>query len=219
MSASVTISAFDPATRALIQPLWDYLAVSDSPVVADVIFVFGSRDFAVPQRAAELYHAGHASRVLVSGREGKMTRGVFDQPEALVFKDRLIAAGVPESAVLTEPHAGNTLDNVRFGMAVLRRSGETVTRALLVAKGFVMRRCVATFHQQFDDVQVCACPPSGGLDAALDRSGAAFAVRLAAEIDRLDRYAAKGDIRAQQIPDHVRVAARDVASRYAGVDD
>ena len=205
----------DPATRALIQPLWDFLAVSDPPDVADVIFVFGSRDFAVPQRAADLYHAGHAPRVLVSGRDGKMTRGVFDKPEALVFKDRLLAAGVPEAAVLTEPHAGNTLDNVRLGMAVLRRSGGTVTRALLVAKGFVMRRCLATFHQQFDDVQVRACPPAGGPDGALDRSEAAFAVRLASEIDRLDRYAAQGDIRPQEIPRHVRLAAREVAARHS----
>lgn len=212
-------AGFDPDMRRLIQPIWDYLAVSDPPDVADVIFVFGSRDFAVPRRAAELYHAGHASRVLVSGRDGKMTRGVFDRPEALVFKDRLVAAGVPESVVLTESAAVNTLENVRLGMAVLHRAEGTVTRALLVAKGFVMRRCLATFHRQFDDVQVRACPSTGGLDAALDRSGVAFALRLAAEIDRLDRYAAQADIRAQQIPQQVRLAAREVTSRHAGADE
>ena len=206
---------FDPETRKLIRPLWDFLAVSDPPDAADVIFVFGCRDYAVPARAAELYHGGHAPRVLVSGHEGRLTRGVFDKPEALVFKDRLLAAGVPESAVLTEPEAANTLENVRLGMAMLERTGTTVTRALLVAKGFVMRRCLATFHQHFDGVDVRACPPTGGLDAALDRSGAAFAARLAAEIDRLDRYAAKGDIRAQPIPEDVRRSARAVAARYA----
>ena len=41
-------AGFDPDMRRLIQPIWDYLAVSDPPDVADVIFVFGSRDFAVP---------------------------------------------------------------------------------------------------------------------------------------------------------------------------
>lgn len=213
------VARFDPETRRLIKPIWDFLAVSDPPDLADVIFVFGSRDLAVPERAAELYHAGYAPRVLVSGRAGKMTREVFDKPEALVFKDRLVAAGVHESAILTEPRAGNTLENVRLGMAVLQRTGWTVTRALLVTKGFVMRRCLATFHQQFNDVQVRACQPAGGLDAALDRSGVAFAVRLAAEIDRLDRYAAKGDIRAQPIPHLVRLAVRAATSRHPRVDE
>lgn len=210
---------FDAEARKLIHPLWDFLAVSDLPVSADVIFVFGCRDLAVPERAAELYHAGHAGTVLVTGREGKLTRGVFHQSEALVFKDHLLAAGVPASAVLTEPDAVNTLENVQFGMATLERAGETVARALLVAKGFVMRRCLATFHQQFDGVEVRACPPSGGIDAALDRSDAAFATRLAAEIDRLDRYAAKGDIRTQQIPEDVRQFARAVVARYTPGSD
>ena len=198
----------------MIKPLWDFLAVSEPPDAADVIFVFGCRDFAVPARAAELYHDRYAPKVLVSGHEGRLTRGVFDKPEAVVFKDRLVAAGVPTSAVLTEPEASNTLENVRLGMAVLERNGAMVTRALLVAKGFVMRRCLATFQQQFAGVDIRACPPTGGLDAALDRSGTAFAARLAAEIERLDRYAAKGDIRTQRIPEDVRLLARAVAKRY-----
>ena len=54
----------------IVGPLWDYLAVADAPARADVIFVFGSQAFAVPARAAELYRAGHAPVVLVSGHYG-----------------------------------------------------------------------------------------------------------------------------------------------------
>ena len=92
----------------------------------------------------------------------------------------------------------------------MRRSGMTPRTALLVAKGFVMRRCVATFARQFGDVRVRACPPTGGMEAALDRSGVAFATRLVAEVDRLDHYAKKGDIRPQEVPARVRDAARNV---------
>ena len=129
----------------LIQPVWDYLALAETPLSADVIFVFGSRDRAVPARAAALYHEGHASQVLVTGSYGRMTREVFPKPEALVFKDHLIEAGVPRSAVLAEPFATNTLENVRLGIEMLRRADRMPRSALLVAKGFVMRRCVATF--------------------------------------------------------------------------
>lgn len=204
----------DAETRALLLPLWDFLAVSHAPKTADVIFVFGSGDLAVPDRAAELYHAGYAPRLLVSGRAGRRTRGVFTKPEALVFKDRLVAAGVPASAVLAEPSAGNTLENVRFGMTLMQQAGWRVSRALLVAKGFAMRRCLATFQRQFASVEIRGCPPTGGLDAALDRPAPELAVRLAAEIARLDRYAARDEISVQAVPSRVRRAAQAVRARY-----
>lgn len=213
MSALDPSSGFPHDLQQPLETLWDYLALSERPQSADVIFVFGSQDLSVPSRAAELYREGHASRVLVTGRYGRMTRDVFSKPEALVFKDRLVAEGVPSSAVLTEPTSANTLENVRLGMETMHRCGHTPGSALLVAKGFVMRRCVATFAQQFPRVAVCACPPGGGLEDARDRSERAFALRLVAEVDRLDRYAAAGHICHQEIPSDVRHAVRHVAER------
>ena len=111
---------------------------------------------------------------------------------------------MPQDAVVTEDQAANTLENVRLGMDALRRSGVSASRLLLVAKGFVMRRCVATFAGQFDALTVVPCPPPTGLEASLDRSESDFSARLASEVDRLERYAAKGDIRREEIPDEVR---------------
>ena len=199
----------------LVQPLWEYLALAETPRSADVIFVFGSRDLAVPARAAALFHAGHAPLVLVTGSYGRMTRDVFPKPEALVFRDHLVDAGVPRSAILTDPVAANTLENVRLGVEALRRVDRLPATALLVAKGFVMRRCVATFARQFGDIRVRACPPDGGATTALDRSPTEFAARLVAEIDRLERYAKSGDIRAQEIPLAVRQATRRLTAWIA----
>ena len=195
----------------VVGPLWDYLAVTDTPARADVIFVFGSQALAVPARAAELYRDGYAPIVLASGRYGRMTRDVFDRPEALVFRDRLVRDGVPPAAIVTETEAGNTLENVRFGLAALRRQRVAVASALLVAKPFVMRRCAATFARQAPDVRVRCCPPRTDLVRSLDRAPAAFAARLVAELDRLERYGAAGDIARQTIPESVRAAARRIA--------
>ena len=196
----------------VVAPLWNYLAVADAPARADVIFVFGSQAFEVPARAAELYRDGHAPVVLASGRYGRMTRDVFDRPEALVFRDRLVRDGVPGAAVVTETEAGNTLENVLFGLAALRREGIVVGSALLVAKPFVMRRCAATFARQAPDVRVRCCPPRTDLLRSIDRAPASFAARLVAELDRLERYAAAGDIAPQTIPRPVRAAARRIAA-------
>ncbi len=207
-----SVDEFEP----IIGPLWDYLAVADAPARADVIFVFGSQAIAVPVRAAELYRAGHAPVVLVSGHYGRMTRDVFDQPEALVFRDRLLRHGVPQQAIVTETEAGNTLQNVLYGLAALRRKRIAVASALLVAKPFVMRRCAATFARQAPDIRVRCCPPHTDLTRSIDRAPAAFAARLVAELDRLDRYAAAGDIAAQTIPEAVRAAASRTAAQVRG---
>ena len=200
-------------SEAATAVLWDYLLVEQPPAPADVIFVFGSQDLAMPDRAAALYQAHYAPAVLVTGGFGRMTRGVFPEPEALVFRARMVAGGVPETAIVTETEAGNTLENVRFGLAALRRTGHPVRSALLVAKGFVTRRAVATFAAQAPDVRVLACPPDTRLAGAMDRPAHAFAARLVAEIDRLDRYGARGDIARQEISPAVRAAARRIRAR------
>ena len=206
------IPGYSEDFERIVGPLWDYLAVVDAPARADVIFVFGSQALSVPARAAELYRAGHAPVVLVSGRYGRMTRGVFAQPEALVFRDRLLRGGVPPAAIVVETEAGNTLQNVRYGLAELRRRRIAVASALLVAKPFVMRRCAATFARQAPDIRVRCCPPRTDLMRSIDREAASFAVRLVAELDRLDRYAAVGDIASETIPAPVRAAARRITA-------
>ena len=207
MSPSIDALDNDAYTR-LLAPVWDFLAWTHDPVPSDVIFVFGSRDLGVARRAAELYAVGLASRVLVSGRLGRMTERVFDKPEALVFKDELTRRGVPDSAVTTEVDAGNTLENVRFGMSALAAAGQTPRSALLVAKAFVMRRCLATFARQHPGVAVRGCPPAGSPATQRDRSRVAFAARLVGEVRRLDEYGARGDIAPQVIPESVRETAR-----------
>ena len=204
----------ETAYEALLRPIWDFLVRADDPASSDVIFVFGSQDLGVARRAAELYAAGLTSRVLVTGRLGPMTRE-FDKPEALVFKEELTSWGVPEHAITTELHAGNTLENVRFGMAALRAVGQTPRSALLVAKPFVMRRCLATFARQSPSVSVRSCPPAGSLLVQRDRPRIAFAARLVGEIRRLDDYGESGHIETQVIPESVREGARVVAALVA----
>ena len=213
--ASVSTSATDarrlsPRLAEIVAPLWTFLTVTQAPTRSDVIFVFGSQDLRVAGHAASLYHGGYAPAVLVSGRYGRMTREMFDQPEALVFKDHLVRSGVPSSSVVTECDARNTLENVVHGLDVLRRHGSRLSSALLVAKPFVMRRCAATFAKQAPGVQVRCCPPTDDIALSIDRAPDAFAMRLVAELERIDRYGADGDIAQQDVPQSVRVVARRI---------
>ena len=144
-----SIDALDDDTYThLLAPIWAYLARMDRSVRSDVIFVLGSLDLAVPRRAAKFYTAGLSPHVLVSGWLGSLTEHVLKKSEAVVFQETLIRHGAPGRNITTELNASNTLEKVRFSMRALAARGQTPHSALLMAKTFVMRRCLATFAKQ-----------------------------------------------------------------------
>ena len=75
--------------------IWDYMSVNMKPKKADAIFVLCSHDIRVAERAAELFSQEYADWVIVSGGSGKLTKDIFDKPEAEVFRDVLVKNGVP----------------------------------------------------------------------------------------------------------------------------
>ena len=200
----------DDTFEGALHYLWEYLAISRDPIASDVIFVFGGLDLSVPAGAAELYNAGFAPTVLVTGGYGPFTKDKFPEPEARVFAKRMIELGVPESAIALEIRASNTGENVRFGMEELARMAVVPMRAILTAKPFLMRRCIATFERQFPEVEVVPSPPRGPILSFCDRSRRDFAERLLAELRRLHDYADQGFTTSQPVPTHVQAAAEDL---------
>ena len=87
--------------------IWDYMKVYQPLKKADAIFVLCSHDIRVADRAAELFNQRLADWVIVSGGGGKLTKGIFEKPEAEVFKERLMSLGVPADKVIVEPKAAN----------------------------------------------------------------------------------------------------------------
>ena len=185
---------------ALLEPLWSYLTVSDAPVPGEVIFAFGCGNLRVPQRAANLQLDGWAPHVLVTGGVGRRTAELFGASEAAVFARHLRWLGVAASAIVTEDRAGNTGENVTLGMRALRRRGVEVRRALLVAKPFCTRRCAATFRLRHPRVETVCCPPPGPMLDFVEETRPAFAARLVAELDRLERYPRLGYIAREPLP-------------------
>jgi len=202
----------------LLEPVWSYLVVSDAPVPGDAVFAFGCGDLRVPQRAANLHLDRWAPRVLVSGGVGRRTGELFGASEAAVFARHLGWLGVPATAIVAEDRASNTGENVTLGMRALARAGVRVGRALLVAKPFVMRRCAATFRLRHPLVETVCCPPQGPMLDFVEGTRPAFAARLVAELDRLDRYPRLGYIASQPlpVPRPVAQAAAEVRRLLAG---
>lgn len=175
------------SSRRAFRTVWDHLVVEDEPTPSDALFCFGSRHRRVPERAAALYAVGVAPVILVTG--GRNADGA--RPEAEIFADALVAAGVPPECIVIEPCARHTGENVALGMEALEALAPR--RLTLVSWPLAARRCRATFARVHPSVEVVSAPAvrhTGHRWSATPRR-----IRLAlGELDRLDRYAVQGFI-------------------------
>lgn len=182
--------------------LWDYLVVNDARQQSDVIFCFGSRHREVPKRAAELFAAGQAPLILVSG--GAPIDGVGC--EADVFAQDLVALGVPADRIVAERKARNTGENVVLGLGAL--SGRLVLRRVTaVSWPLAARRCLATFGRHDPSLVVRSAPAVARPDEPWPATTRAIRAALG-EWDRTMRYARLGYTIPQRRPLAVRRAAR-----------
>ena len=109
---------------------------------ADAIVLLGGPDGARVWRAAQLYHAGKAPLIIVTGGL------VWDGPalsEAKVMQIQLRALGVPDHAILIENDSRNTRQNALFTAELAASPG--IERMLLVTSAWHMPRAAATFRR------------------------------------------------------------------------
>jgi uncharacterized SAM-binding protein YcdF (DUF218 family) len=91
--------------------------------------------------AVELYKAGKAPRILVTGGAEP-----GDRSEAEIMRDLLVVMGVPERAIVLERASRDSHDNSVNTAVMLRQMG--AEKILLVTSAFHMRRAVALFAAQ-----------------------------------------------------------------------
>ena len=89
-------------------------------------------------RAVELYRAGGAPLLVLSGG------GSGPVSEASIMRDLARAAGVPEPALLCEPHSRNTVENAVNTSRLLRERG--LTRVILVSDQAHLPRAALLFR-------------------------------------------------------------------------
>ena len=110
-------------------------------------------------RAIELYHAGAAPLLLLSGG------GSGPVAEATIMRDLALAAGIPESALLREPHSRNTVENAVNSARLLRE--RVVRRIVLVSDRTHLPRAALLFRLAGLDVVDKAGIPARSLARAL----------------------------------------------------
>jgi len=150
------------------------LVVDDGQVKADAIVLLGGGSGERPGRAAELFRAGAAPRILVSGA------GDADGNRLL-----LMHRGVPSAAISLEPNSRTTRENAQFSIPLLRAAG--AKKVILVTSWYHSRRALKCFRHYAPDLEFESCPSYHGF-ARADWSQEHLQRRIRAEYVKLAGY-------------------------------
>lgn len=188
-----------------LQVIWDYLGMHQQPQKADCIVGFGNFNDNIARRAAELYHAGFAPKVLFTGGLGRNTEGLFREPEAVRFAKVAMECGVPEEDVILEDRSTNTKENIEFTREKLESLGVPCNRLLGVHQPFMERRISAAFGVYWPGTELIVTSPQVTIEEYLrdaEKQGitrnAAISV-IVGDFQRIELYAKLG----YQLPQHI----------------
>ncbi|MGW2397041.1 YdcF family protein [Kitasatospora sp. NPDC001664] len=199
------------------QIIWDYHQMHHEPRPCSVAVGLGSHDLGVADATADLYHRGLVPLILFTGATSPTTQAVMPRGEAVHYRERALELGVPGSAVLVEPQARNTGDNIRFSRELLEQAGVEVSSVLLVSKPYEERRAYATTRKLWPEVDVVSTSTTQTFDQYLTSIGDDRKVidMLVGALQRLLVYPKQGFTISQQVPAEVLGAYhRLVSSGY-----
>lgn len=188
--------------------VWDYHHVNHALAPADCIVALGSHDTRVAERAAEVFLAGWAPWLVLSGNLGALTSGMWTRPEAEIFADVAASLGVPRERMLIENRSTNTGENIVFTRALLEERGLRPRKAIAVQKPYMERRTLATFQQRWPELDVIVTSPQIAFeDYPNDSISREDVVHImVGDLHRLVLYAEKGWSTPQELPAEVRAA-------------
>lgn len=126
----------------------NYLVIESTELCpADMVLAFGNSRFEpVAKRAAALYHEGLAPVIVSSGGVETHT----GQNEAMAMRHIMRRAGVPDSAIVVEDRATNTMENVIFSREAMQC--QTVNSVISAGHAVAGRRFLMTLAQNWPEV-------------------------------------------------------------------
>ncbi|MFD8262661.1 YdcF family protein [Streptomyces griseoluteus] len=188
--------------------IWDYHLMGHELRPADVAIALGSHDLGVAATSAALYHRRLFPTLVFTGGNSPTTKGRFPRGEAVHFREFALELGVPDEAILVEPNAANTGQNIILTRDLLTAAGIAPATVMLVSKPYMERRAFATARKLWPDVDiVCASGPPE-LDNYVKTIGDAQLVvdMLVGDLQRVLEYPKRGFAIAQDVPEDVLAA-------------
>lgn len=211
------------ADRQDAQIIWDYHQMGHDPRPCDAGVGLGSHDLGVATLAADLYHAGLFPVLVFTGANSSTTLARFPRGEAVHYAEQAMTLGVPQSAIIIEPEATNTGQNISYSRRVLADAGITPSSVMLVSKPYMQRRSYATAWKLWPEVSVVCVSEDLSLDDYIKQIGDDKLVidMLGGDLQRVIEYPAREFAIPQEVPAEVddayrRLIAAGFVSRLTG---
>ncbi|MEE1941383.1 YdcF family protein [Streptomyces sp. TRM 70361] len=197
------------------QCLWEFQQMGHEVRPCSVAIGLGSHDLGVADTTADLYHRGMAPLIVFTGATSPTTRDRMPRGEAEHYRERAVELGVPAEAILVEPRARNTGENIRFSRSLLEEQGVPVSSVLLVSKPYEERRAYATACKLWPEVEWVSASAPMSLTEYIDSIQDARLVidMLVGSLQRLMLYPAQDFMVAQDVPSDVRHAYERLVSQ------
>lgn len=194
--------------RSDAQVLWDHHLMHHDPRPCSVAIGLGSHDLGVADATVSLYRRGMTPLIVFTGATSSTTRARMPRGEAVHYRERALELGVPGSAVLAEPRARNTGENIRFSRSLLEEAGVEVASVLLVSKPYEERRANATARKLWPRAEfVSASEPTTFEEYLASIQDDRMVVdMLVGALQRLMIYPAQGFMVRDPVPDEVAAA-------------
>ena len=153
-----------------INDITNFIFMDDVPETCDIILIPGTSKSAITEKAAELYRAGYAPYVMPSGLYssslGRFAAENIDNPRYAgeyasdfeYFRHILMENGVPQSAILQEDRATNSMENAMFSAQAVKDAGIEVKRAIICCQAFHARRAFLSYACHFGEAELIVVP-------------------------------------------------------------
>lgn len=181
--------------RPPAQILWDYNHLNQALKPADFIFVMCSYNLDIADYAGILFAQKMGKFIVLSGgvaHSNDLLRTDWDDPEAVVFKERLIERGVPAQKIIIEDKATNCGENVLFTKELLADNDDLKT-GLIVQKPYMERRAYATATQQWPEMGWQVTSPNISYENYIEKHDEEKLIHIiVGDTWRIKAYAEKG---------------------------
>jgi uncharacterized SAM-binding protein YcdF (DUF218 family) len=202
------------ALRDDVETLWDYHDMHHKLRPVDVGIGLGSHDLGVAVHATDLYHRAYFPRIVFTGANAPTTVARFPRGEAVHYRDYAVIHGVPDEAILLEPSATNTSENLEYARQLLLDRGIQVASLILVSRPYQQRRAYATAKMVWPEVDVLCSSERLPLDKYVESVGDTEKVinMLVGDTQRITVYAESGFAIPQVVPAAVELAYQRLVS-------
>ncbi|MEU7811470.1 YdcF family protein [Pseudonocardia sp. NPDC049154] len=193
--------------RADVETLWEFNQMHHQLRPVDLGIGLGSHDLGVATYTAELYHQGYFPRIVFTGANAPTTIERFPRGEAVHYREHALSLGVPDEAILVEPNATNTGENIDFTRALIEDEVPPVRSVMLISRPYQQRRAYAMCRLRWPDVDVVCVSQAVDVVSYAGQLGVDRVINmLVGDTQRLWVYADYDWAARQAIPDDVKRA-------------